>query len=84
MTTLETVLLVVVAVLLSIFIIVCIAAVTTLFKLLQSLRHVVEKAEEVADSVEAAAEMFRDTSGRLAIVKLLRNIVQIMNGGRKK
>lgn len=84
MTTPETVLLIVVGVLLSLFIIICIAAVFTLFKLLQGLRRVVEKAEDVADSVEAAAEMFRDTSGRLALVKLLRNIVQIMNGGRKK
>jgi hypothetical protein len=51
-------------------------------KLVQSIREVVLKAEEVVDSVESAAEVLKDTSGRLAFFKLVRNIMKMIQGKR--
>jgi uncharacterized protein (UPF0335 family) len=53
-------------------------------KILVIVRRIVEKAEEVADSVESAAEVFRDTQGRLALFKLVRNIIRMAQKRSKK
>lgn len=81
MDTTNQVLLIVVTVLLSIFIIVCIAVTVGLLKLISSLRALVDKAEGVVDSVESAAEVFKDTSGKLALFKVIRNIIKMVNKG---
>ncbi len=52
-------------------------------KLLASVRQVVAKAEGVVDSVESAAEVLKDTGGRLAFLKLIRNIIKLVQGSRK-
>ncbi len=84
MTTTDTVLVIILTVLLSIFFILCIAAVAMTLKILVIVRRIVEKAEEVADSVESAAEVFRDTQGRLAFFKLVRNIIKMAQKRSKK
>ena len=84
MTTTDTVLVIILTVLLSIFIIICIAAVAMALKILVIVRRIVEKAEDVADSVESAAEVFRDTQGRLAFFKLVRNIIKMAQKRSKK
>lgn len=83
MTTTETVLLIVVGSLLSIFIVMCIAVVVGVLKLVNALKAVVQKAENVVDSVESAAEVLKDTSGRLAFFKLVKNIIKLVQKGRK-
>jgi hypothetical protein len=52
-------------------------------KLIGSLRRIVERAEEAVESVESAAEVLRDTSGRLALFKLVRNIIKMTQGKSK-
>lgn len=84
MTTTDTVLLIVLTSLLSVFFILCIALVICLLKLLADVRRVVDKAEEVVGSVESAAEVFKDTQGRLAFFKLVRNIVKLMQKRSRK
>lgn len=84
MTTTDTVLVIILTVLLSIFFILCIAAVAMTLKILVIVRRIVEKAEEVADSVESAAEVFRDTQGRLAFFKLVRNIIKMAQKRSRK
>ena len=84
MTTTDQVLLIVVAALLSIFLLICIAVMVGVLKLIKGLREMVAKAEEVADSVESAAEVLRDTSGPLAMFKLIRNIMKATQKGRRK
>lgn len=84
MTTTDTVLVIVLTVLLSIFLILCIAVMTLTLKLLAAVRRIVEKAEDVADSVESAAEVFRDTQGRLAFFKLVRNIIKMAQKRSKR
>jgi hypothetical protein len=83
MTTTETVLVIILTSLLSLFFILCIAAVVVILKLLASVKRVVAKAESVVDSVESAAEVLRDTQGRLAVFKLVKNIIKLVNRRRK-
>jgi predicted Holliday junction resolvase-like endonuclease len=84
MTTAETVLVIILIALLIIFFILCIAIVAMTLKILAIVRRIVEKAEEVADSVGSAAEVLRDTQGRLALFKLIRNIVKLAQKKGKK
>lgn len=77
MTTTDTVLVIILTSLLSLFFILCIAAMVIVLKLLTSVKRIVEKTEDVVDSVESAAEVLRDTQGRLAFFKLVRNIIKL-------
>lgn len=83
MTTTDEVLVIILTVLLSVFFILCIALVVGLVKLVSSVRRVVAKAEEVVDSVESAAEVLRDTSGKFAFFKLINNIIKMSNRSKK-
>lgn len=80
MSTTDQVLIIILCVLLSIFFTLCIAVMVGIVKLVKSLRELVLKAEEVVDNVESAAEVLRDTSGRLAFFKLIRNIMKMIQG----
>jgi hypothetical protein len=77
MTTTDTVLLIIVTSLLSLLLLAAIVLKVVLVKLAASVRRVVNKAENVVDSVESAAEVFKDTQGRLAFIKLIRNIIKL-------
>lgn len=80
MTTTDQVLIIILCVLLSVFFLLCIAVMAGVLKLIKSLQEMVAKAEEVVDSVESAAEVLKDTSGRLAFFKLIRNIMKMVQG----
>jgi hypothetical protein len=84
MTTTDQVLVIILTVLLSIFFILCIAGIIIVLKLLSQVKAVVAKAENVVDSVESAAEVLRETQGRLAFFKLVRNIVKMANKRSRK
>ena len=78
MTPLETTLVIILIVLLSLFFILCIAAMVIVLQLLSAVKRTVAKAEDVVDTVETAAtEVLKDTSGRLAVFKLIRNLVKL-------
>lgn len=83
MDTTDTILVSILTALLSIFFIMCIAVTVGVFKLVTVVRRVVDKAEDVIDSVESAAEVLKDTSGRLAFLKLLRNIMKLAQRSSK-
>ena len=82
MTTTETVLVTVLVVLLSVFFLLCIIAMVFVVKILKSVKHVAERAGEVVDPVEAAAEVLKDASGKMAAIKILKNIIDLTQ--RKK
>jgi len=84
MTTTDQTLIIILSVLLSVFFLLCIAVMIMVIKILSGVRQVVAKAEEVVDSVESAAEVFKDTSGRLAFFKLMRNIMKMVQGKQEK
>ncbi|HET8991880.1 MAG TPA: hypothetical protein VFN31_02495 [Candidatus Saccharimonadales bacterium] len=77
MTTTDNVLLIILTSLLSILILVGIMIAIGVFNLIITVRRVVAKAETVVDSVESAAEVLADAKGRMAVFKLIRNIVRI-------
>jgi len=77
MTTTDQVLLIILTSLLSLFFILCAVLIVALIKLLKGVQRVVDKAEGVVDSVESAAEVLKDTGGRLALFKLIRNIIKL-------
>lgn len=84
MTDTNQALLIVVAVLLSIFIIICTMVAVAGYKLITTLKRVAEKAEETIDSVESAAEAFKEAQGKLVIFKLLNNLFKLVNKGNRK
>lgn len=77
MTTSQEILVIILVVLLSVFFMLCIAAVTVTIKLINSLREMVAKAENAIDSVESAAEAIKNTQGKLAVFKLINNIIKM-------
>lgn len=82
MSTTQTVLLITVTSLLSIFIVMCIAVTIVVLRLITNVKHVVTKAEHVVNSVESASDVFKNIGDKASIFKLIKNIVDIV--GRKK
>lgn len=83
MTTTDTVFLIILTSLLSLFTLLGIVLMIMLLKLVSNVKRVVSKAEGVVDSVESAAEVLKDTQGRLAFLKLIRNIMKLVQRSRK-
>ena len=84
LSTVSSTLLIILAVLLSVFFLLSGIAVFLLIRILQSVRHMADKAEQVVDTVEAAAENLRSASGKLTFLKLIKNIVDISQHKHKK
>lgn len=80
MTTTDQVLIIILSVLLSVFFALCIAVMIGVLKLIGSVRQIVDRAEEAVESVESAAEVLKNTSGRLAFFKLIRNLIKMTQG----
>jgi len=68
-------LLIIVSSTLSVFLVLASIALIYFIKLLRSLQRISEKAENVADSVEAAAETFEKSARPIAVLKLVGNII---------
>jgi hypothetical protein len=84
MTTTDTVLLYILTIILSIFFLLGIIVLIALLRLIAAIKRAVARAEDVIDSVESAAEVLRDTEGRLALFKLVRNIVKMTKKRRNR
>jgi hypothetical protein len=83
MTTTDQVLIIILCALLSIFFALCIAVMIGVLKLLGALRQIVDKAEEAVESVESAAEVLKNSTGKLAFFKLLNNLIKMSQGKKK-
>jgi hypothetical protein len=79
MSTTDNVLLIVLTSLLSILIFIGILVTIAILNVVVSVRRVMAKAENVVDSVESAAEVITDAKGRLAVLKLVNNIIKMTN-----
>jgi hypothetical protein len=82
-TTTDSVFLIILTCLLSLFTLLGIVLLIVVIKLVGQVKRVVVKAEGVVDSVESAAEVIKDTQGKLAVFKLVRNIVKLVQRSRK-
>jgi hypothetical protein len=81
MSTVDTVFLIITACALSLFFLLGSVLMVCAIVVVNRAKKVVAKAESVVDSVEAAAEVFKDTHGKLAIIKLVRNIIKHVRKG---
>ena len=68
---------------LAIFLLVLIWALVYMVKILKQTRRVMERAENVADSVEAATAAFERAASPLAVLKIIGNIVDQTSKYRK-
>lgn len=84
MDTASEVLVIIVSSILAVFLIVLIVALVFVVKILKQLRRITERAENVADSVEAAATTFEKAASPLAILKLIGSIVEQSTKIRKR
>lgn len=69
---------------LAVFLLVGIIFVVMLIKLVNQLRIISKKAEEIVDDVEAVSGFFRKTAGPVAVTNLLSNIVSKVAEFKKK
>ncbi len=83
MSTTDTVLLIIVTAILSIFFLAGIFLIIAVIKLISAIRKVVDKAEDLVDSAEEVADVFKDTKGHLAFFKLIMNIIKLAQGRKK-
>jgi len=79
----QSILVIIVSALLSLFLILGIIMLVFAIKLVKTVRTVVKKAEQVIDSAEAATEMLKNAGGPLAVLKVIRNIMKMADKFRK-
>jgi len=82
MNTTESILLIILSVFLALFLGLAIALTVLTIKLVKSVKAIVVKAENVVDSVETAAEVVKNASGPIATLRVIKNIVDLVQ--RKK
>ena len=84
MNTAAEVLLIIVSAVLSIFLIVAIIAMVYVIKIAKQVRQITDHAENVAESMEAAASTFKKTATPLAFLKIVGSIVENASRARKR
>ncbi|MGH7156566.1 MAG: hypothetical protein ACREGG_00385 [Candidatus Saccharimonadales bacterium] len=84
MNTASEVLVIIVSSVLAIFLLVLIVCLVYVVKILKQVRRITYRAENVADSVEAAASAFERTASPLAILKIVGNIIEQTTRIRKR
>jgi hypothetical protein len=82
MTETQSVLLVILSVFLALFLALAITATILGIKLIKSVKRIITKAETVIDSVETAADVVKNATGPLATLKVIKNIIDLVQ--RKK
>lgn len=80
----EQILVVILASALALFLILAIIATVKIIQILNHLKSITEKAEQIADKAEAVSEFFAKTAGPSALVKLFANVVDAFRRGKSK
>ena len=81
--TTEQMLLIILSAALAIFLILSIIAMVKAVQILNIVKRITEKAEQIADKAELATEFFSNTSATVAIGKLLSNIFNASKSNKK-
>jgi len=84
MDTASEILLIIVSAVLAVFLLVLIIAIVYTVKILKTVRRITDRAENVADSVEAAAAAFERTASPLAVLRIIGNIINQTNKARNR
>jgi hypothetical protein len=61
---------------LAIFLLLSILVLIQVMRLLAMIQHIAEKAESVIQSAESVGQIFKNTAGPLAVVKVVSNLVK--------
>jgi hypothetical protein len=83
MDTSTHVLVIILSVFLALFLLLSIIIATQVVRLLKAVNRVARKAEHIVDSAETVSAMFKDVAGPLAILKVIHNIAQTVQGHKK-
>ncbi len=83
MSTTDTVLVTTLLILLILYFLLFCVALAFIIKILKSIQRVVYKAENVVNSVESAADVLKDATGKFAIFKLIKNIMDFQQHKHK-
>lgn len=78
------VLVIILSSLLAIFLLLAITLAILLIKVVRQIRRITEHAEQVVDKAEDIAEFFRNTTGPVAVIKLLSNIGEAVQRKSRK
>jgi len=84
MNTASEILVIIVSVALAIFLTVLVVALLYTIKIMKQIKQITEHAENVAGSMESAAEAFKKTATPLAVLKLVGNIMEHAGRMRRK
>ncbi len=76
MNTTFDILVIVLSCLLGLFLILSITLAVMAVRIVASIKRIVSRGEQVVDSAEAAAEMFKKAAGPLGVLKTLTNVVE--------
>jgi hypothetical protein len=79
MNTAEQILVIIVSSLLSLTLLLGIVVLVYVVKLVKNIRRITEKAEQVIEDAESAANMFKNAAGPLTILKTIGNIVETVS-----
>lgn len=82
MTSTQETLTIILAVELAVFFLLLIITAVLGLKVVSAIKRVAQKAENVVDSVESAAEVLRDAQGKMAFFKLLNNVFNMTKKGK--
>ncbi len=74
----QQILVIILSIMLALFLLLGIFALTKLIQLLDHLKKITEKAEKLADTAESVGEFFKYTAGPAAIGKLVANITGVV------
>jgi hypothetical protein len=80
----ESILIIILAAVLIVFLVMAITALVLVIKLIRTTKRFVDRAEKMAETAGEAAEILRNASGPLAVFKLIRNIVKTFEKRSKK
>jgi hypothetical protein len=75
----QTILVIITSSLLALFLLIGIVLMVMVVRLVSAIKRISYKAEGLIDSAESVTEAFKNVSGPLALAKLVKNIVSLVN-----
>jgi hypothetical protein len=84
MDTSTHILVIILSIFLALFLLLSIIIALQIMRLLKAVNRVASKAESIVDSAETVSAMFKDAAGPLAILKVIHNIAEAVQGNKKR
>lgn len=78
------VLVVIISVVLGLFLIVSIVATLYIIKVLKAIKHLTDKAEQVAEKAENVTDFFKEARGPLSLLRVIKNVADMAQSKPKK